>query len=271
MASFPRLQVIIAERQASPDYHYDGRFRSSERQCIFKYTLSGEGRFRSGRKEYRLPAGCGFLCEINDPATSYYYPPGTDIPWEFVYLSFIGPVATAMTREFVERFGPVYRLPQDLGFIPEIMEWQRHDRQEPRITSADGALIVANLFAALSRSKVSVDQVDPGFLLAQETQKLIRKSRCGSCNVKFLAGELKVSREHLSRMFKEQTSQTLRQYLVRQKMLEACRLLKETRLNQKEIAAAAGYNVPAHFTRAFKRVLRMTPSRFRAVGIIPTQ
>jgi len=271
MASFPRLQVIISERQTSPSYHYAGRFRSSEKQCVFKYTLSGEGRFRSGRKEYRLPSGHGFLCEINNPATSYYYPPDGRTPWEFFYLSFIGPSATAITREFVDRFGPVYRLPQDLGFIPEIMEWQRHDRQEPRITSADGALIVANLFAALSRSKVSVDQADAGFTLARETQKLIRKSRCGSCNVKLLAGELNVSREHLSRVFKEQTSQTLRQYLLRQKMLEACRLLKETRLNQKEIAAAAGYNVPAHFTRAFKRVLRMTPSRFRAVGIIPTQ
>ena len=77
--------------------------------------------------------------------------------------------------------------------------------------------------------------------------------------------------DEVLRNFAELASQTLRQYLVRQKMLEACRLLKETRLNQKEIAAAAGYNVPAHFTRAFKRVLRMTPSRFRAVGIIPTQ
>jgi len=83
--------------------------------------------------------------------------------------------------------------------------------------------------------------------------------------------QLGISREHLSRVFKEQTAQTPYQYLQRQKMLEACRLLKETRLTQKEVAFRMGYNVPAHFTRAFTRIMRLTPSRFRAVGIMPTQ
>jgi len=271
MNSFPRLQVIVAERQTSPAYHYEGRFRSSEKHCLFKFTLSGEGRFRTGQKEYRLPAGRGFLCEINDPATSYYYPPNGRDPWEFVYLCFIGPAATAMTREFVRRHGPVFQLPADIGFISEIMDWRRHDKQELRITPADGARIVSNLFAALSQSKVSLDRFDAGFILAQETRRLIRKNLPKTCNVKFLAGQLNVSREHLSRVFKEQTAQTLRQYLMRHKMLEACRLIKETRLTHKEIAVETGYNIPAHFTRAFKRVMRMTPRRFRAVGTIPTQ
>ena len=269
--SFPRLQTIVSERQTSPAYRYEGRFRSSEKHCLFKFTLSGEGRFRAGRKEYRLPAGHGFLCEINDPATSYYYPPDGRVPWEFVYLCFIAPTATAMTREFARRHGPIFQLPADIGFIPEIMEWRRHDKQELQITPADGARTVAGLFAALSQSKISLDRFDAGFILAQETRQLIRKRLRQFCNVKFLAGQLNVSREHLSRVFKEQTAQTVRQYLMRQKMLEACRLIKETRLTQKEIAVAIGYNVPAHFTRAFKRVMHMTPRRFRAVGMIPTQ
>lgn len=271
MESFPRLQVIVSERQTSPAYHLEGRFRSAERHCLFKFTLAGEGRFRVGRKEYRLPAGHGFLCEINDPATSYYYPPDGRASWEFVYLCFIGLPATTMTREFVRRHGPVFQLPVDIGFIPEIMEWHRHDKQELRITPADGARIIVNLFAALSQSKVSLDRFDAGFVLVQETRQLIRKRLRQFCNVKFLANQMGVSREHLSRVFKEQTAQTPLQYLMRQKMIEACRLIKETRLTQKEIAAAMGYNVPAHFTRAFKRVMRLTPRRFRAVGTIPTQ
>jgi len=269
--SFPRLQSIVSERQAGSAYHYEGRFRSAEKHCLFKFTLAGEGRFRVGRKEYRLPAGNGFLCEINDPATSYYYPRDGRTPWEFVYLSFTGPTATIMTREFVRQHGPVFQLPADIGFIPEIMEWRRHDRQEPRILPADGARIVANLFAALSQGKVSLDRFDAGFILAQETRQLIRKHLRQFCNIKFLADQLGVSREHLSRVFKKQTAHNLHQYLLRQKMLEACRLLKETRLTQKEIAVEMGYNVPAHFTRAFRRVMRMTPRRFRAVGMIPTQ
>ena len=271
MEAFPQLQVIIAERQTNPAYHYRGSLRSSEQNCLFKFTLAGEGRFQVGRKKYCLPAGHGFLCEINDPATSYYYPENGRVPWEFVYLSFIGPAATAMTGAFVRRYGPVFRLPPDIGFISEIMAWRRHDQDEMRITPAEGARIIAGLFAALSQSKLSLDQSDAGFALVQETRQLIRKYLHQFCNVKFLAGQLGVSREHLSRVFKKQTAQTPYQYLQRQKMLEACRLLKETRLIQKEIAVRMGYRVPAHFTRAFTRIMRLTPSRFRAVGTIPAQ
>ena len=271
MKAFPQLLSIMSECQTSPAYHYKGCFRSSERHCLFKVTLSGEGIFQVGRKKHRLPAGHGFLCEINDPATSYYYPEDGRGTWEFLYLTFIGPTATSMTREFVRRYGPVFQLPLDIGFIPEIMTWQRHDRQDVRITPPDGARTVAGLFAALAQSKVGSDQCDAGFILAQETQRLIRGHFGQFCNVKSLAAQQGVSREHLSRIFKKQTGQTLRQHLLRQKMIEACRLLKETRLNQKEIAAKTGYNVPAHFTRAFTRIMRLTPRHFRAVGTIPIQ
>lgn len=271
MQTFPQLHAIRAERQTNPAYHYEGRFRSSERNCIFKFTLAGEGRFQFGRKKYRLPAGHGFLCKINDPAASYYYPEDGRAPWEFVYISFIGPAAAAMTGEFVRRYGSIYQLPIDIGFIPEIMTWRRQDKQEIRITPAEGARIIAGLFAALAQSKIRIDQTDAGFTLVKETQRLIRRYLCQFCNVKFLAAQLGVSREHLSRVFKEQTAQTPYQYIQRQKMLAACRLLKETRLAQKEIAEKIGFNVPAHFTRAFTRVMHLTPSRFRAVGIIPIQ
>jgi len=271
MKAFPQLQIIMAERQTSPAYHYAGRFRSSERHCLFKFTLAGEGRFQVGRKKYCLPAGYGFLCEINDPATAYYYPENGRAPWEFVYLCFAGPSATAMTREFVRRNGPVFQLPPDIGFIPDIMTWRKYDQQEVRITPAEGARVIAGLFTALSQSKASLNQSDAGFALARETRRLIRKYLHQFCNVKFLSAQLGVSREHLSRVFKEQTAQTPYQYLQRQKMLEACRLLKETRLTQKEIAGRMGFGVPAHFIRVFKRVMHLTPRRFRAVGVIPTQ
>ncbi len=271
MEAFPQLHTICSERRTSPAYHYKGRFRSSERHCVFKYTLAGKGIFQVGRKKHPLPAGSCFLCEINDPATSYYYPPDTRVPWEFVYMEFSGPSATAMTREFVRRYGHIYRLPMDDGFIPEIMAWQKHDKQEEHVTPTDGARLVTGLFSALSQSKVRLDETDAGFALTRQAQQLMRKHLHQFCNVKILSAQLGVSREHLSRVFKEQTGQTPYQHLQRRKMIEACRLLKETRLSQKEIAEKMGFDVPEHFTRAFKRVMHLPPLRFRAVGTIPIQ
>ncbi len=271
MESFPQLQSIVAERQVDRAYHFRGCLRASEHNCIFKFTLAGEGRFQVGRKKFTLPVGHGFLCTINDPLTSYYYPENGRAPWEFVYLSFVGLAARAMTSAFVRRYGPVFQLRTDAGFIPEILAWRRHDRDEISIAPAEGARIIAALFAALSQSKVRLDHSDAGFALVRETRRLVRKHLYQFYNVKLLAAHLGVSREHLGRVFKQQTAQTPYQYLQRQKMLEACRLLKETRLIQKEVAARMGYNVPAHFTRAFMRIMRLTPSRFREVGTIPAQ
>ena len=93
LESFPQPILVRSERQSSPAYHHDGRFRPSEWHCMFKLTLAGEGRFKSGRKRYSLPAGYGFLCEISDPVTSYYFPPRGRRPWDFVYLAFTGPAA----------------------------------------------------------------------------------------------------------------------------------------------------------------------------------
>ena len=72
------------------------------------------------------------------------------------------------------------------------------------------------------------------------------------------------------RTARESSGTTPHDYQLRQKMLLACHLLKETLMRNKEVAQRLGYEQPTHFSRTFMRVLRMPPRRFRAVGTIPT-
>jgi hypothetical protein len=46
-------------------------------------------------------------------------------------------------------------------------------------------------------------------------------------------------------------------------MQHACRLLDETGLSVKEVAAALGYDDPFYFSRIFKSVNRVAPSEYR--------
>lgn len=271
METFPRLQVVCSERHDSVRYRHEGRFRTSERHCVFQFSLAGQGRFRHGKDEYKLPAGSGFLCEINDPATAYWYPPEACEPWEFVFVSFIGPSATATVREFTTRYGFVFELPIDQGVVPELLAWRRHEGQEVPIAPAEGGEVVSALLASLSRSRAESAQDDAGQRLVVRVRARIEGGLGQSLNVKALASELGVSREHLSRVFREQTAQSPYQYLVRRKMLEACRLLKEDGLPQKAIAEKLGFAEHAHFTRTFSRIMHMTPSRFKAVGTVPVR
>ena len=72
-----------------------------------------------------------------------------------------------------------------------------------------------------------------------------------------------LSEGYLSALFKEEMSVNFADYLEDLRMKEACRLLKEGVLVT-EIAERTGYNSVQSFRRAFKRVLGVSPSEYRA-------
>ncbi len=78
---------------------------------------------------------------------------------------------------------------------------------------------------------------------------------------------LDVSREHLTRVFREQTGVTPYQFILRQRTVLACRLLQEGNFTNKEIAARLGYSSPAHFLRSFRSLVGVTPGEFRSAGL----
>lgn len=267
MASLPRLTHVARERRGDAAYHYQGRFRQSEKHCLFEYTLAGRGVFRDGETEYPVLPGSGFLCEINDPATAYYYPPDGQESWEFLFICIEGEMAHQIVRELVCRHGRIYSLPPATGIITHFQSWQRFDSTQVRLTPAQSARAAMDLLTALADSKQPAPSEADN--IALRAQELVRHNLDRNLNVSDLARMLGVCREHLTRQFKEQTSQTPYQFILREKMLQACHMLKETTLTSKQIAARLGYDQPAHFTRTFKSALRMTPSDFRRNGVVP--
>lgn len=269
MASLPRLAGVASETITDPSYRHEGRYRRNEDTCLFKYTLSGEGRFSDAAGEHRVPAGWGFLCEIRDPETAYYYPPDATEPWTFVYMNVAGESAFQTVHELVSRFGPLYELSRNDDVITQMLACGKYRTARPAISTAEGARRVTSLLTTLLDSKEPSRQSDPGNRLTALAMEIIRENLHKNTNVSELADRLRISRDHLTRVFKEQTLRTPWQFILRQKMLHACGLLKTTPLAHKEIAARLGYDTPAHFTRTFKHIVGMTPGRFRAVGTVP--
>ncbi|MFW5698974.1 MAG: helix-turn-helix transcriptional regulator [Planctomycetota bacterium] len=269
LPGFARVRSVAAERQHRPTYHHVGKRRIHEDHCLFKLTLAGEGVFRDASGEHRLPAGHGFLCIINDPATAYYYPSDGCVDWEFVYIAFGDGNARAMTAAVVERHGPVFALPLDHGFAPSLLDWRRERQGHVTQGPAASARVVASLFAALLTAAGGEDGGEPGQQLVRTAIEVMDRQLDTGINVSEVARHLGVSREHLSRAFRTQMDQTPYNYLQRRRMIEACRLLKDTELGAAQVARRLGYADPGHFARTFKRTMGLTPTRFRAVGAIP--
>lgn len=247
-----------------------GRNRRRETHSIYKYTLSGEGAFSDRHGEHRLPVGVGFLTEIGDAETAYYYPEDASEPWTFVYVAFRGAPATRMVRDLVQRHGHIYPMPSEEGIIRRLRNMRGQEAPVSVVSAATGAQLVFDVLLALGASK---EREHAGWCeehpLVRRFERAVSDNISRDVDVSELACEVGVSREHLTRVFREQTGMTPHAYLVRKKMLHACRLLKETSLSAKEISAMLGYGFPAHFSRTFKRLLGMVPRRFREVGSIP--
>ena len=262
----PRLLYTASETQSDTAYHLQGRLRTRENQIVFKYTLSGTGAFRDELGEHLLGPGEGFLCEVSDPATEYYYPPAAREPWTFVWATFDGNTARQWTRDLVSNGGHLFRLPRDAGII-ETLRAFGSDTRRHRVVQADwSAEFVLSLLLALTRIRdAGAHAASPGGVV-RRAQELVANNLDRDINGKQVAALLRISREHLSRVFRRETGIPLHDYILQQKMDYACHLLRHSDLNSKEIAARLGYDSPAHFGRTFRRLTGLTPGDFRAEG-----
>jgi AraC family transcriptional regulator len=79
-----------------------------------------------------------------------------------------------------------------------------------------------------------------------------------------LAAVAHVSPYHFARLFKKSTGLPPHQYVIARRIERAKELLREReRLPLAEVAAEVGFACQSHFTRHFKRLVGVTPRRFR--------
>ena len=71
-------------------------------------------------------------------------------------------------------------------------------------------------------------------------------------------------KSYLSRVFREQTGETLATYATKMKIKRARQLIREGNLNFSQISDRLAFDNPQYFSRVFKRVVGMTPTEFKA-------
>jgi AraC-like DNA-binding protein len=81
-----------------------------------------------------------------------------------------------------------------------------------------------------------------------------------------LAAMVDMSPSRYFELFKQRMGCTPMHYFTRLRMKHACRLLESTSARVKEVAAVLGYHDPLYFSRVFKSVHNLPPSRYKAVG-----
>lgn len=78
-----------------------------------------------------------------------------------------------------------------------------------------------------------------------------------------LSSTLGANETALCRKFKEETGETILQYLTHLRIEAACKMLRNTRCTISETAFRCGFNTVTHFNRKFKETMSMSPKEFR--------
>ena len=78
-----------------------------------------------------------------------------------------------------------------------------------------------------------------------------------------LEKEFHLSRSYINAVFKKYAARSPIDFFLKIKMQEACKLLRSTKRTVQEIGAELGYEDPFYFSRAFRKVMGVSPRKYR--------
>jgi len=262
LETFPMPHEIVLEKQTSLRYHLEGSGRPQNITQVV-CTLEGEGAFRYGNTVYPLPPGKGFMCTLGDPESAYFYPGHARKPWIFLWMDFSGSTAVRMIEELSLQYGHVFDIPPDSGLIRYLKSFRNQRRSIRFVSPTEGARIVCDVLALLGENLERKDIDSPGNRLVQAARAAISENLDRVLNLGEIAARLKVSREHLTRIFRERTGITPQEFAAEERMQYAVRLLRDSFLSCEEIAEQTGYAGAVSFCRAFRQRFGCSPIQYR--------
>lgn len=99
--------------------------------------------------------------------------------------------------------------------------------------------------------------------LAIQVANYIQRHLSETISAEAIADELFLSRPYLSKKFKEETGETLTDFILKEKTEEAKRLLRYTDKTATAIGVYLGFSSLGHFSRVFKKYTGRTPHEYR--------
>ena len=123
--------------------------------------------------------------------------------------------------------------------------------------------ITLEMLAEASRSsKAIVDRRPPQWL--KQALDLLQEHFSDHLTITQIATAVGIHPVHLTREFRKFHRCTIGDYIRKLRIEQACKALAHSDFSLAQIALSAGFSDHSHFSRIFKRFLRVTPTQYRA-------
>jgi len=136
--------------------------------------------------------------------------------------------------------------------------------RKSKLTESLCSLIVQELLLlCLDDSAGTVDTDSPAYMTYSRARAYIEERYLDLQSLDAAAKGCGVEAAYLCRLFSRFHDESPYQFLTRLRMDHASRLLLEDSASVRSVAQRMGYKDPFHFSRVFKSVHRIPPSKFR--------
>lgn len=229
--------------------------------------LRGGGWVRCGSETRAVTAGDFAWLPARE---SHAYGAGADDPWTIVWAHFAGEEVAAW-RSLLGVAGSgggcfVQALPDDrLGEIGLDQVYAALERGLAWRDQVAAAAALRQAFSVVAQLARMPRDGRPAHERVLGSIARVRRDWARAHRLEELAAAAGLSVAHYSALFRRETGFAPIDYLIRQRVQHACRLLDATNLPVAEVAAQTGYEDPYYFTRCFRRVMGRSPRAYRQV------
>lgn len=260
------LYVTDAGYFPSAENHFVERPRGAPTTLLI-LCLRGGGWIRTAEGTQAITAGTCVWLPANQPHA--YGTTGEKTPWTIAWAHFAGEETSAW-RELLggaaDKTPLVLQLPDDrldeVGLEQVYAALQRGHALYHQVAAAAALRQSLSALATLVNAQLGSRSAADRVIASVET---LRRGWHQSHRLEELATAAGVSVTHYSAIFRRHTGFSPIDFLIRQRVQHACRLLDTTELSIAEVAERSGYADPYYFTRCFRRVMGCAPRAYRKI------
>ena len=229
-------------------------FRQLNFFCL-SHLIDGDGFYidRQSQETIKLKPG-DFI--VSTPQQAFYLSADKK-KYHEDFISFCGPLADQLLEKGMIKDG-VYSLGQARLLLPIIQKLNKPDPHSQMAAAIDILALLNDLhFGKYDRENNNHSTVIDVLL------SKIQQNCQQNWSLESMAEFCSLSQNHFRKTFKEQTGMLPKQHLDSVRMNEAAILLIKSPIKISELAEKYHYSDAFHFSRCFKRIMGLSPKKFR--------
>ncbi len=252
----------VGVEKCIPGHSYGPAVRDT---YIIHIVLGGHGIFMFDQQTYHLGAGDGFLIE---PGIQTFYRADDNDPWSYAWIAFRGSRCPEIIKEIgLSKESLTFHSNRSVELGNIVLSILMH-KSGSKFDYYMNQSHVFRFFAVLmSDLEVKIGTNFGRNKIVSRAVRYIEENYSDpSIKVAQIAKQVNVERGYLYSLFMKYLNLSPQEYLMKFRLTKATDLLNHTELPVDKLALSCGYQDPVTFSKAFKKMFNVPPSRYRVMS-----